>query len=298
MCFRIIDQTACAIHTKWRHLLWPGDVTRINKNLKAWAAAINAAGIGIPPNATNVFGFVDGTQREVCLPDGPTIVGEAFINGHKHFPSAAYIGLLSPDGLFAQFAGPYMGWEHDHSVFKKSRLYDMLDQGLFVDEDGKRYRPFADLGYFVGPNILTGFKEANEFAHEVFNTTWSRQRVFVECGFGDVTNTFKIHQFLPLQKPNKSRLAVWYLVSVLLTNCQVCLYGSKAADHFNCPPPSLTEYLKVWDDDPQFAAVYDRFRPDEFWCMRTPEEKMHKYNTGKAEWEKMQEEEKKRTWEI
>ena len=47
-----------------------------------------------------------------------------------------------------------MGWAHDHSVFALSRMYHMLDLGLFVDEDGKRYRLFGDLGYHCGPNIL------------------------------------------------------------------------------------------------------------------------------------------------
>jgi hypothetical protein len=179
-----------------------------------------------------------------------------------------------------------MGFENDHTVFVKTRLYKMVGEGLFVDEDGRRYRPFGDLGYHCGPNILTGFKMAAGHAQQLFNTTWSRQRVFVEQGFGHITNTFKTHQFMPLQRPNVSRLSVWYMLSVLFTNCQVCLYGSHAATHFNCAPPSLEEYLKAWDKDEQFAAVFDRFRPEFYW-MRLLKEDWGMYNTGTKEMREM-----------
>lgn len=265
-------------------------MTRIQKNLKRWAAAINESGIGIPPDATNVFGFVDGSQRKVCVPEGPPIVAQAMWNGHKGFPSHAYLGLLSPEGLFVFFVGPFMGCNNDYEVFKMSQLYKMLDKGLFADEDGKVYRPFSDMGYHCGLNILTGFREAHGNAQRLFNTTWSQQRVFVEQGFGQITNTFRMHQFMPLQRVQVSRLSVWYLMSVVLTNCQVCLYGSKAANHFKCPPPSLEEYLKPWEKDEQFAAVFDRFRPDIYW-MRLHEEPRNMYNVGTKEMGKHEDEE-------
>lgn len=113
-------------------------------------------------------------------------------------------------------------------------------------------------------------------------------RIMIEWGFGKVVNTFRIHSFTPVQKPHLSRIAVWYLVSVLLVNCQVCMYGSQAAAYFECKPPSLEEYLREASiDDPAWKEAYDKYRPL-IYPMRLPKEDRTKWNTGQKEWEYMQ----------
>ena len=84
-----------------------------------------------------------------------------------------------------------------------------------------------------------------------------------------------------------SRIAVWYLVSVLLTNCQVCMYGSQASGYFQCAPPSLEEYLRKESiDDPAWKDAYDTYRPA-MYTMRLKKEPRTKWNTGQKEWEYM-----------
>lgn len=280
----IIDDVACFIFKTWRHLLWPGDVTRIRENAQRWATIISTK-VGIEGEPAPVFGFIDGTKRETCKPGGPFPNQQAVWDGHHNMPALGYLGVNSPDGIFILFYGPFVGWVNDHSMLMTSRLHELMDEGVF----GEGLCVYGDQGFYIGPGIWTGYSGAAPgSAEDQFNHKWNGQRTSVEWGFGKVANTFRTHDFTPLQKPNLSRIGVWYLVSVLLTNCQVCLYGSQAAGHFQCPPPTLEEYLRAeWHEDPAFAEVYDRYRP----CMypfRLKEEKLTRWNTGKWEWELMQ----------
>ena len=75
---RIIDDTVVAIFKKWRHLLWPGDVTRIQANIPKWQAAISRKvrlSARVPAEGVRFFGR-DGApgvqaRRALHQPGGP-----------------------------------------------------------------------------------------------------------------------------------------------------------------------------------------------------------------------------------
>jgi hypothetical protein len=283
---RIIDDTVVAIFKKWRHLLWPGDVMRIQANVSRWQAVISRK-VRLPPeHHLKVFGFLDGTEREVCKPGGPFINQEALFDGHHHMPALGYLGVTGPDGIMYQFFGPLAGWYNDRTMVDICQLEKMLEGGLFGD--GLLY---GDKGFkYCGRKILTAFTDddAGDKAQR-FTSLLNSVRIIVEWGFGKILNTFRMHSFTPVQKPHLSRIAIWYLVSVLLMNCQVCLYGSEASSYFECKPPSLKEYLRAeWEEDPAFADAYDTYRP-RMYPMRLPGENWTKWNTGRKQWKYLQE---------
>jgi hypothetical protein len=94
----------------------------------------------------------------------------------------------------------------------------------------------------------------------------------VEWGFGAITKAWQSLDFATLQKPQRSRIGAWYLVSMLLTNCRMCLRGSQASQYFNCAPPSLDEYLTEWNDD--FARWHEKYKPTD-WAFNLPDERAH-----------------------
>lgn len=284
---RIIDDTCQKIFKKWRHLLWPGDVPRIRANVPRWQELISRK-FGLPPGEKlDVFGFIDGTMRETCKPGGPFINQEAVWDGHHNMPALGYLGVNSPEGLLVLFFGPLVGAINDHRMVCISELESMLQGGLF----GEGAMVYGDLGFaHCGPGILSAFTpEETGVLTNALNSRMNSERVSVEWGFGKVLNTFRMHSFVPVQKPKLSRIAVWYLVSVLLMNCQVCIYGSETADYFGCPPPTVEEYLRAeWHEDPAFAEAIETYRP-ELYPMRQRAEVWNKWNTGQEEWELMEE---------
>lgn len=277
----VIDDTATFIFMTWRHLLCPGDIRRVKANVRRWKERISAA-MG-SDERLEIFAFIDGTEREICKPGGGFLNALAVWDGHHNMPALGYLGLISPEGLFFLFWGPFAGWVNDHSMTMASSLPEMLEGGLF----GEGSLVYGDGGFHLMPGLIVGDPDGDPDARAFMHLT-NRHRVSVEWGFGKVLNTFRMHSYTPVQKPNLSRVGVWYLVSVLLMNCQVCLYGSVAAQHFKCPPPTLEEYLRAtWDEDPTFAETFERYRP-RMYPMRMKGESKNRWNTGKWEWEEMQ----------
>jgi DDE superfamily endonuclease len=164
-----VDETLVFLFKKWRHLLWPGDLGRIRRNLKHWSERISSH-IGAP---VKCFGFIDGTSRRMCAPGGQSIVQESCFDGHHRMHAMAYHGLVAPDGLFIHAYGPFTGNRSDQYILSESGLPQMAEEGEFKDEDGNEYFFFGDLGYSPSLGVLSGFKEATG-VFKAFNRVWSR----------------------------------------------------------------------------------------------------------------------------
>ena len=162
----------------------------------------------------------------------------------------------------------------------------MLEEGYFRDESGQEYFLYGDLGFHIRKNLLTGYNGAERLRaandeekrqFELFNREWSGARISVEWGFGDVTREFQALNLVLFEKPNLSRIGVWYLTAVFLTNCWKCCNGR---GKFFCDPPSIREYLRPWDAT--FEETFRKWQPEEY-IFRMPEEKKNEWNVGTKE---------------
>ena len=101
---------------------------------------------------------------------------------------------------------------------------------------------YGDLGYPIIGNLLAGWKGKNLPAHrDRFNKRMSRARVAIEQAFGHWVSTFKFVQHYQNLKPRLQAIPLIHLVTVLLTNCHVCLYPTShpMCSMFDCEPPEL-----------------------------------------------------------
>ena len=252
---RIIDETSVFIFKNWRHLLWPGDLRRIKKNLGYWASCIsNKIGAKI---LLLCFGFLDGTKLNTCRPGGHDKVQEVLFDGHHRQHAISFHGITAPDGTFVHFFGPFSGNRTDEFMYGEINLEAMWKAEEFTDDDGKEYFVYADCGYTSGYGILAGWKEATGIFRRS-NYIWSKQRISVEWGFGAVKSLWKMLSFRYLQKPQRSRVSVWYLVCIILTNCHMCLHRSQASLYFDCKPPNIEEYLHP--RDAEFDRAFEKYK--------------------------------------
>ena len=77
-----------------------------------------------------------------------------------------------------------------------------------------------------------------------FNKTMSAIRVTVEWLFGIIKQAWAFIDWNKKHKILLSPVAKNVKVAVLLTNCRTCIRGSNSiSTFFDCPPPSLDEYL-------------------------------------------------------
>lgn len=202
-------------------------------NAALWADRISAK-LGF--DAKGCIMFVDGTEIKCCR---PSVWQRLLFNGHKRYHSTGWQGLMAPNGLILQLFGPCLGSVHDSYMIAASRLIDILERE-FPD-----HYVFADQGYGLSPKIQHGFLNATATHDEaIYNRLWSRARICVEWGFGEVKEMFGTMDHSRSLKPLEQGIAVWYMVAVVLRNCIVCLRGhDEVGLYFGLRPPTLDEYL-------------------------------------------------------
>jgi len=249
---------------RWYHLLFPGDVQRIKKNLPKWRAAINRAlGIEEESEYIDVFGFIDGTARRICRAGGADIVQQSVYDGHHHYHGWDYEAVSAPDGLIIRLFGPVAARHNDMWMVDNGKIQEMIADNFVNEETGMAYFVYGDQGYLPSPFLMAGTRLPNTKQRHV-NFAWSRQRVAVEWSFGEIVGLWQTLNCFVFQQPQQRMIAAWYLVSALLTNCFACMYQtSKAAIHFGVAPPTIEEYLRRKDDDFEaWARLYQPTDPE------------------------------------
>ena len=103
---------------------------------------------------------------------------------------------------------------------------------------------YGDAAYPVSRHVQGPFKGANlTVAQKAFNTSMSSVRIAVEWPFGGISTYFAFVDFKKNMKLYLQAVGKLYIVSIILYNAQVCLYGSTASNFFEIQPPSLEEHL-------------------------------------------------------
>ena len=152
--------------------------------------------------------------------------------------------------LFISESGsrPFDGRRHDMHMLHEGNLVEILRQ-WFGD-----FFVYGDLGYPVIGNLLSGWRGTNlTDAQKNFNTKMSRVRISEEQAFGKWVSTFRFVQHYQNLKPRLQNIPAIHLVTVLLTNCHVCLYGHTCEHMYDINPPTLEEYLSDFNPETYLA---------------------------------------------
>ena len=242
----IVGETLRFLYNHWVvRIVLHMDVERLDPGkLGEFANAIYAV-----TETANIAAFIDGTVRRFCRPGGADINQQAMYSGHKRWHGYNYEALYTPDGILIRVIGPFDGRRHDMHMLHEGNLIAILLE-WFGD-----YHVYGDLGYPIIGNLLAGWKGKNLPAHrDRFNKRMSRARVAIEQAFGHWVSTFKFVQHYQNLKPRLQAIPLIHLVTVLLTNCHVCLYPTShpTCSMFDCEPPELEDYLS--DFDPAYYA--------------------------------------------
>jgi hypothetical protein len=224
---------------KWGHK--PTQLYQLKDRMPLYAAAIQRTS-GI--NGLDIFGFLDCTVRGVRRP----LYGqEAIYNGHKKTHGMKYQALGLPDGLLAAVDGPRSARRHDSRVLVESTLENEIRR--IQAATGVDYIAYADAAYTNSDVIMAGFdrvQRALDEDKEWFTKSMNADRTSVEWLFGIVCNKFRWVDYKDGNKVGKTAVGCYYITAILLTNCLTCMRGgNQHYARFECPPPTLSEYLNM-----------------------------------------------------
>lgn len=152
-----------------------------------------------------------------------------------------YQSLILPNGIIYNLFGSVEGRRHDSHMLARSGLLHMLEARF----NGYADPPYVygDLGYPLSKFLITPFKGTNDIREKRVNEKMSPLRVSVEWGFAKILQNFPFLDYKKNLKICKQKVAKFYKVGTILTNCHTCLYGSQTSEYFESDAPSLEEYL-------------------------------------------------------
>ena len=238
--------TDVVIHLQTRFqafLHW--DKHRLTKEkLRSYARHIDKVGGG-----DLVWGYVDGTLQKICRPSENQ---RLYYSGHKHYHGFKYQGVISPDGIFSSFFGPIIGSRGDWYIFGKSGLEEIVEElfegdaagALYIYGDPAYHGSRATMGAYRRPPRRQLTREQQEF-----NAQMSKKRVSVEHGFGHIQQKWMRNSYHLTLRVGQTPVASYYLAAALLANFMTCLRGNQISRAFQCEPPTLEEYLRVFRQD-------------------------------------------------
>lgn len=189
-----------------------------------------------------IWRFIDGTFRPTCRPGENE---QFFYSGYKKRHGFKYQGIVCPDGLIGSIARPFEGKANDFKMVRNSGVKEDLCwvcQGhpqIFLYGDQAYRWLWGIKGSYAGGRTL-------DYTHKRFNKTLSRVHIIVKQAFSDTQNLWLFNAFALGFRPGSQPVAVYYMASVLLTNCFTCLQGNSAAgSKFPVQPPTLEAYLSA-----------------------------------------------------
>lgn len=192
-----------------------------------------------------IWGFIDGTFNPFCRP----IQGQQSVySGYKKLHGYKYQGVATPDGLILSIDGPWEGRRNDLAIARQSRLEARLRDVMHNHQDDTLYlygdAAYKALSFVFGP--YPGGRTLQGPQAE-FNKQLSSVRISIEQCFGRTQNLFAINSFKYALKSGLQPVALYWEISVLLTNIYTCLHPSSnpVTTRFGIAPMSLAEYLSA-----------------------------------------------------
>ena len=199
----------------------------------------------VPVELRDIFGFLDGTHREICRPYGNNNAQFYFYNGYFREHVIMYLGLSFPDGMLV-LDPPQPGYFTDTMQWRDSIMQNELE-AIMVERaqlNMPRLKVYADKIFNSGSLITAAYSLRHGPVSPwmtTLNAIMSPIRVAIEWVYGRVANLFKFTSFR--QKLFESPVARTYHMTALLSNCRTCLYGCQENLHFDILPPTLRAYL-------------------------------------------------------
>lgn len=237
---RCISELGLLLFTRWRSLLEFNPRFHTRERLEHYAACIQAAGSPI----SDLWGFIDATIIEMCRPiEHQDIV----YNGYKKHHALKYQCIVTPDGLICPVYGPVEGRRADGGVLDMSGWEAMLRADA-KGVDARQLFVYGDPAYGVSDTVISGMKKLDSLTplEREFNHKMSALRQCVEWGFGNVTINFAFIDYDKGLRLGGLPVGRLYLLALIFTNIRTILYPSLISTKFQCPPPSLEEYLSYF----------------------------------------------------
>ena len=109
-----------------------------------------------------------------------------------------------------------------------------------------QYKAAGDLAYVKSDVMVCPYKKKIlSRLEKIHNDIFKKIRISVEWPYGWVTSVWAYVDFKKQMVLGQRPIGRYYVVACIMTNVRSCLYGNQASSYFECPRPSLNDYLNM-----------------------------------------------------
>lgn len=219
------------------------------ERIDEYAAAIKAS---LGTRDEQIYGFIDGTEVQICRPDEP--VQGLYYSGHKKQHAMSHLGIVLPNGLFGMISQGAPAAGGDASLCIQLSLEESLKDLLsYLPEDEYRF-VYGDAAFGSQWGVLGPWKRSATVnlspTQKELNQWLSTKRVMVEHGFGGVKTSFKFLYLKTSLRAGLSPIGIYMPVLAFLWNCRTCVRrGNQISKMFGLTPPELADYVDAGRQD-------------------------------------------------
>ena len=189
-----------------------------------------------------VFGFIDNTMVAMCRPGGgprtegvqaprhDPLLQRAWWTGWKKLHGMKWQTVTMANGMDFEVWGPASVRRNDLYTLSKSRILEKLAE--LQQDQALKFKLFGDSAYFDEEFLATNAGRGMASCRET-----------IEWRYKDLKGTWKYLDYRHCLQLQKQPIAKIIFVCMLLSNAHCTMYGCEAAAYFDCPPPSLEEWL-------------------------------------------------------
>ena len=174
------------LYDRWTRLLVDlSEHTRPGRWLSL--AKLREAAAAVHRNGPLVWGFIDGTARQIRRPKRGQ---RLWYSGHKRQHVQKFQAVMTPFGIMVHLYGPVEGQRHDARILRMSGLLNQVAQLIpqHGPNPGDVFVLYGDSAYPLRPHLQAPFAGAHlTVAESDFSRAMSKSRICVEWGFCDIS---------------------------------------------------------------------------------------------------------------
>lgn len=223
-------------------------------------AALYASHIHENAPLPNCVGFMDCTKQKVARPGGHNSNQRALYTGHKRTWCLKWQSVSTPDGLIFHLWGPEDGRRHNSTLYNKSGIDSILEDGLLLSMI--RYCIYADAAYVLRPWLQVAFARVGAAAEgQAYNTYMNAGRTSVEWSYEDTRQSWTSLDFHCKMKVREAPVVLLNIGGMLLWNLfflispwtpEKCFFGIPSPPPHPGPP---NQGLRPWTPTSQFTTL-------------------------------------------
>ena len=184
-----------------------------------------------------VWNFIDDTFRDFAKFEANQKI---HFSNYKWKHEMHFQEVVDFDDLIWSLYDSTLDKQNDWNIYEKSDLLDVIRE--IMNEQNFLLYLYEDSAYNEHFDIMNSYSNSTNEKFE-FNKIMSSMRIAIEHSFDIIKNLWIVHAFEKFMKLDFQFVVVYYMMTILLINCFICIRANQISKRFVIKFSILHKYL-------------------------------------------------------